>query len=95
LPTFKRCCGDLLSVEKRSHGKNKSWVFRCKKRNCRKEYSLKKNSFFEGSNLKINQILQLMFYFVFEEVDYANLKLKTGITSNHTISDWLSLIREV
>jgi hypothetical protein len=36
-----------------------------------------------------------MFYFVFEEVDYESLKLKTKINSNHIISDWLNFLRDV
>jgi hypothetical protein len=37
-------------------------AFRCPSKRCRKEATLKKHTFFEGSMLKTNQIMQLAFF---------------------------------
>jgi hypothetical protein len=48
LPVRKVCCDKELLLQQRIHGKNKSFVFRCNKKICRKEYSLKKQHFLKN-----------------------------------------------
>lgn len=95
LPTFKVCCDTILYVKQRLHGRNKSFVFRCTKKNCRKEYSLRKESFFEKSKLSVEQIILLMYFFVKGETSLESLKRKVKILDDGTLVDWLSFLREV
>ena len=91
----KQCCSKELNIAERKTGKNKGFYFRCNSRLCRKEYSIRKNSFFEKSHLRIGQILTLMYYFVMRESSLVSLKRKTGIKSDNTIVDWLQFCREI
>jgi hypothetical protein len=52
-----------------------------------KEYSLKSESFFSNSDLKIGRFLFLIFYLVYNETNIDSLKRKTGIKSERIIFD--------
>lgn len=95
LPSFKVCCAIRIEPKQRIHGKNKSWVFRCTKRTCRKEYSLRKNTFFEKSKLEVRQILLIIFYFVNGETKLLTLKKKLNIENEVTLVDWLQFMRDI
>lgn len=89
------CCNRIMKLVQRQTGKNKGWYFRCTTNGCRKEISVRKDSFFSNSHLSIGQILVLTFYFVMGETNYESLKRKTGICHDKTICDWLSFLREI
>lgn len=89
------CCGKEVPLRINKRDKNKGYFFRCTVKNCRKEVSLRKNSFFEGSHLLISQILTFIYYFVYDETTLKGLKRKCGVTRDETVVDWLSYCREV
>lgn len=89
------CCGKSVNNQRRQTRRHSGYFFRCSAKNCRKEISIRKGSFFEKSHLRIGQILMLIFHFTQRETQLKSLKRKTGITSDETIVDWLSFFREV
>lgn len=91
----KICCGRRCSLVQRTKSKNNGFYFRCNTKSCRKEYSLKKNSFFEHSHLSIKQIVRLLFYFCKGETQFERLKEKINISTNKTLTDWLKFAREI
>lgn len=95
LPISVSCCGVSLSYTYRCTTKTNGYYFRCTKDRCRKEVSIRKNSFFEGSSLRIGQILLLMFYYTKGETSIKSLKRKTQISGNTAIVGWLSNCREI
>lgn len=95
IPSTRICCNNEMTLRQRFNTKNKTAYFRCTSYNCRKEINVRKNTFFEGSHLRLGQILMIMFNFSRNTTDMNELKLKTGIKSYSTIVDWLSFCREI
>ncbi|KCZ81364.1 hypothetical protein H312_01245 [Anncaliia algerae PRA339] len=69
--------------------------FRCNERSCRKEVSIRKNTFFENYHLSISIILRFLHKFVKNETSLENLCLHLQIESDYISIDWLSFCREI
>lgn len=95
IKAFHVCCGTEVPYVFRKTKKTTGFYFRCKKNECRKELSIRKNTFFENTHLSIGQIMGLIFYFVHNETKIKNIKRKLNIKTDETIVDWLSYCREV
>lgn len=95
LPCFKVCCNKRILVSAKKNRNAIQYVFRCTTKTCRKEYSLRANSFFSKSKLSISQILLLIYFFVKNETNIESLIRKTKIKDRKTIVDWLSFLREI
>lgn len=75
-------------------------VLRCYKKSCRKDYySLRQGTFFDKSNLSLQQILLLANLFCGKVTAYEQMRYEAQLSnerlSDHTIADWLSYCREV
>ena len=72
--------------------KNTRWV--CKKRRCREEIGLRKNTWLEGSTLPIKTIIFFIYCWINE---YTSTKFcsKELYMSNDAITDWKMYLREV
>ena len=69
------------------------FCWRCPK-NCRKKISIRKNSWFKKSHLKLGEILKLTYFLIYKyPQDLVKHELKIG--SNHTLVDWYNFAREV
>lgn len=95
LLSHKVCCCKQMILRKRSTGRNKGFYFRCGVKSCRREVSLKKGTFFEGSNLSIRQIICLIYYFARDDQLQEELKFNLDVVSENTIVDWKNFCRDV
>lgn len=96
IKTTQDCiCGETMKIRQRNSGKNKGLYFRCPSGMCRKEISIRKNTFFEHSHMSVQVILRLTYKFVRQETNIENLKHELEINSDTTIVDWLSFLREI
>ncbi|KCZ81758.1 hypothetical protein H312_00798 [Anncaliia algerae PRA339] len=89
------CCSKEMTLRKNNGVKNNGYYFRCNVRGCRKEISIRKGTFFEGSHLSFSQTLLFIYFFVNNETFFEQLKRKRRITSDATIVEWLTSCREV
>jgi hypothetical protein len=87
--------GNTMYEIKRKTQKARGYFIRCPLKSCRKDFLIRKGSFFEGSNLPIGKILMIMYNFVQGETKFTSFKRKWGISTNKTIVDWLSFCREI
>ena len=96
-------CGSLMQEKKKRNRKGEFMpLLRCPKNGCQTYRSVREgNKFFHYSDLngKINsrlslcEILELMYYFVYETPINTTIKL-TGKSPN-TVTDWYNMCREV
>ena len=63
-------------------------------RHCRKEISLRKQSFFQFSNLPIRKIFRFIYFWAFEEVSQLRLKRELRF-AKQTSTDWKNFLRKV
>lgn len=91
----KVCCGKRIFATKRMKNNIPHFIYRCNNTICRKQVSVRKDTFFERSNLSLGQILKLIYFFVKEETKIERLKIKTKIKSKTTIIDWLNFCRDI
>ncbi|KCZ79367.1 hypothetical protein H312_03236, partial [Anncaliia algerae PRA339] len=89
------CCNKSMVMRKRSDGKNKRYFFRCNVKDCRREFSIKKGSFFENSHLELKQMVYIIYYFVRDNQRQDDLMRNVEIESEHTIVDWKNFCREI
>ena len=61
---------------------------------CRKRVSPRNGSFFEDSNLLIETIIGVLYYWVYERAAYKTLHHEFGISS-HTVTDWKNSCHDV
>ena len=88
-----KCSTGFIHLVKDS-SKTDGKVYRCNKKDCNNKISLRKFSWFEGSHLKIEQILKLTYYWVYKiPQEFVQSQLRIG--SNHTLIDWYNFAREV
>jgi hypothetical protein len=79
IPYQRRCvCGTHMKIREKLDVKNRGFYFRCPSSLCRKEVSVRKNTFFEKSHLQISTILMLIYFFIRDnqKQDYLQLQLK-------------------
>ena len=98
-----RCRRSLkLSIERRPAHKTPV-VFRCTNISCTKAkayFSIRESTFFENSNLSLQQIILLVNLFCGEVKSYEQIQFQSQLDadsclSTATIADWLSYCREV
>jgi hypothetical protein len=85
----------VLSPVLRQTSTTTGFYFRCTRYDCRYERSVKTDTFFEKTRLRIGQVLAIIFYFTQNEATHTSLKRKTGILRNETLGDWLSFCRDI
>ncbi|KCZ80742.1 hypothetical protein H312_01841, partial [Anncaliia algerae PRA339] len=96
IPRERLCtCGASMYMRSRTSGKNKGFYFRCSERSCRKEVSIKKDTFFENSHLEISVILKIIYKFVVDEGNFENNKKNLKVKQDKTLVDWLEKCRNV
>ena len=96
LPTSRRCaCGGHTVLKQKVNDQNMGFYFRCTTFACRKETSLRKDTFFESSKLPISAILKILYYFIRDNQQQEELRFQLRINSATTIVDWKNFCREV
>lgn len=90
-------CGNTLRWQRRS-ASGDGFVWRCSKRNCNGQTTIRQNSWFSGSKLSIEKILALTYawahkFTVTQAVHETSLDDET--TSTETVIDWYNYCREV
>lgn len=95
--TGKRCdrcsCGYFNLITDHSYKYDKL-VYRCSGRNCRFRKSIRHNSWFAGSHLKLEQIVKLTYYWVNKlPQEFVQRELRIG--SRKTLIEWYNFAREV
>lgn len=80
---------------RKRNGKNLGFYYRCTSKICRKEFSVRKKSFFENSNLSIKKILRMMYFFVNDIQSQQNFLHEITIRSSKSIVDWKMFLRDV
>ena len=92
----KMCaCSGLMEIRERNSEKNKGFYFRCTVRGCRKEISVRKDTFFEGSHLFIATIVQFIYFWCRDNVKQDELQFQLDIGGRHTIVDWKNFCRDI
>ena len=82
-------CGSPTALRERDTVENKGFYFRCTLRSCRKEIRVRKDTWFEGSHLRIATIV----YFWCR--DYVIQDELRGIVGERTIVDWKNFCRDI
>ena len=88
-------CGSPTALRERDTVKNKGFYFRCTLRSCRKEISVRKDTWFEGSHLRIATIIQFVYFWCRDYVIQDELQFQLGIVGEHTIVDWKNFCRDI
>ena len=69
-------------------------VWRCNNKACNKKISIRENSWFSHSNLSLEKIIKLTYYWVWKMPEYY-VRIQLQIGSTETLVDWYSFGREV
>lgn len=95
IPIQKIChvCGNLMRKKIKNNTKV-GIVFRCGRKICGKEVSILKNTFFENSNVRIEDVLLFLYYWCFEICSFKYIKRELG-WGEHPFVDFRSYLREV
>ena len=88
-------CGSPTALRERDTVKNKGFYFRCTLRSCRKEIGVRKDTWFEGSHLRIATIIQFVYFWCRDYVIQDELQFQLGIVGEHTIVDWKNFCRDI
>ena len=73
--------------------KNDKYFWRCSQ--CKKKYSIRRSSFFEGSHLSLQVLLTIVYLFSLKIPLYICEKLLSGLVSHRVLIDWFNFCREV
>lgn len=94
LPSNKLCplCTNEMTLVT-SNRTSDGVKFRCK-RPCRKEISIRKNTFFCNSNLPLKTIFKLIYYWAYEESSFKKIKREL-LMQSEAITFWKNNLREV
>ena len=84
-------CGEGMSEQKRSKNID-GYVFKC--RQCKKECTIRANSFFEKSKINLRDLM-LFFYEFLNGNTLYNISVKTGLSYTSSIIDWANLTRDI
>ncbi|KAI6659829.1 hypothetical protein LOD99_10608 [Oopsacas minuta] len=83
-------CGANMSEGVSKAHEGRGW--RCPVKGCKKFASLRVGSFFEGSNIPLTQLVELLYIWVeLQSTDFLTLNLKL---SPNTITDWKNFLRD-
>ena len=82
-------CGSSTNFVKRK----KSYVWRCPKKGCQSELSMRDGSFFSGSHLSLNEIVELTYWWARGSTITTAIH-ETGHSSK-TVVDWFNFHRDV
>ena len=85
-------CGTEL-VEKIDNGRPDGRLWRCSNGKCRKRVNIRKDSFFEGSKLKMMIIIRLMYFWAWN-ARIKDVERDLKINKN-TIVDWFNFCRDI
>jgi len=95
-------CRKELKLGKDTRGGHEGVVFRCNNKHCSVSYrSVRKDSFFDGAHLSLQQIILFAYLFTSKITSYTQLQHECRLSpsdeelSRSTIADWLSFCREV
>ena len=95
LPRSRLCeCGSMAKLSLRKSAAD-GYSFRCCIRSCRKEFSLRKGTFFYQSQLSLYQVLKLMHLWSDSKTDQIYLMKECSIGSTATVVDWKNFIRDI
>lgn len=95
LPQQKLCplCGNMMAESPRRDVKDGlQWT--CP-RPCRQRIGFRKDTFFENSSLSIQQIIDVIYSWAFEELTYKKAEREFGMVSQSTIADWRNFMRDI
>ncbi|XP_068240858.1 uncharacterized protein [Palaemon carinicauda] len=95
--TCKKCkTGDVALMRDGCNvGNGKSnYFWRCRNRKCRRKFTMRHKSFFEGSHLEERDIILLTCCWVHRYPQYC-VELKTQHLGSHTLVDWYNFCRGV
>ena len=84
-----------MALRERDTVKNKGFYFRCTLRSCRKKISVRKDTWFEGSYLRIATIIQFVYFWCRNYVIQDELRFQLGIVGEHTIVNWKNFCRDI
>ena len=96
-----RCRRELQLRSEPRHDHKTPVVFRCHNKNCKKQYiSIRDGSFFDNSNLSVEQVLLIVYVFSAKITSYEQIIHECQLSSESqlskaTVADWLSFCREV
>ena len=76
-----------------SHHCKDGKIWRCPK--CRRKFSIRKDSFFSQSNLRIEVLILLLYLWSVESSHKQTKQFLPKTTSEHSIVDWYSFIRDI
>jgi len=99
IPRSKRCeCGNSMVPKYKSNRNVPTW--RCHKSSCKKEKGFLSGTWFEGCHLSLKQIFQLSYFWcrqthTVEEAQFDLQKEEGGTVSNHIITDYNNIFRQV
>ena len=62
---------------------------------CKKKYSIRRGSFFEGSHLSLQVLLTIVYLFSLKIPLYICEKLLSGLVSHRVLIDWFNFCRDV
>lgn len=85
-------CGDAMKLTSGSHNSDgKRW--RCPRPN-RHQCSIRSGTFFSQSNLKFQQIIDIIYYWAYDLLSFKVAKHEIGI-SEKTFVDWRNFLRDI
>ncbi|XP_019862099.1 PREDICTED: uncharacterized protein LOC109590640 [Amphimedon queenslandica] len=84
----KKCGSSCRLVTKKD-----TKVWRCPLKGCQSVISIRNESFFSGSHLKLNEIVDLIYWWSCKSTVHATMH-ETG-HSEHTIVDWFNFLRDI
>ena len=90
----KHCGEGKITLKKDSSYGREGYVWRCTIKQCGYKISVRAGSWFENSNLTLQQVLKLTYYWVYKtRQDTVRRELK--INCEETVVDWYNLCQEV
>ena len=88
----KKCARGMNLVEREKAGKE-GVLWRCPRKGCRREVSLRKDTFFEGSHLEIEKILRILHLWS-TKTPLNKMRVEVEV-STKTAVDWYNFVRDV
>ena len=90
----ERCGVGHMFIRKDKSFRNDGCVWRCLSKDCHMKVSIQRGSWFAKSNLSIDVIHKMTYYWVYNCTnEYVREELRLG--SKHTVVDWFNFGREV
>ena len=89
-----KCVKGTFGLRSDTSRKSDGCVWRCSNKECHKKVSIRKDRWFAGSHLKIEQILKLTYLWVYK-TEREFIKREVRIGSKHSVVHWRNFCREV